>query len=183
MPVAKHPIVWMDLEMSGLDPEVERILELAVLVTNSDLEVVAEGPELVIHQPDALLDAMDEWNTSHHGASGLTERVRRSTVTERDAEEQVLAFLAQHCEPRTAPLAGNSIWQDRRFLGRYMPQLEGYLHHRIIDVSSVKELAYRWNPRVLECAPRKRESHRALDDVVESIEELRHYRSAFFALG
>lgn len=183
MPVSKHPIVWMDLEMSGLDPEVERILELAVLVTDSNLDVVAEGPELVIHQPDALLDAMDEWNTTHHGASGLTDRVRASTLGEAEAEAQVLEFLKEHCDPRTAPLAGNSIWQDRRFLGRYMPTLEGYLHHRIIDVSSVKELAYRWNPRILEGAPTKREAHRALDDIVESIEELRYYRRTFFALG
>lgn len=182
MPVAKHPIVWMDLEMSGLDPEVERILELAVIVTDSSLEVVAEGPELVVHQPDALLEAMDEWNTSHHGASGLTERVRTSKVGEADAEQAVLDFLAEHCEPRTAPLAGNSIWQDRRFLGRYMPRLEGFLHHRIIDVSSIKELAYRWSPRVMENLPRKREAHRALEDIKESIEELRHYRRTFFAL-
>ncbi|QDU84124.1 Oligoribonuclease [Planctomycetes bacterium Pla163] len=180
MPVAKHPIVWMDLEMSGLDPEVERILEIAVIVTDSDLEIIAEGPELVVHQPDELLAAMDGWNTDHHGASGLTERVRASTISEADAEEQVLAFVREHCEARTAPLAGNSIWQDRRFLGRYMPRLEGYLHYRIVDVSTVKELAYRWRPEVMEHVPRKRELHRALEDIKESIEELRYYRSALF---
>jgi oligoribonuclease len=174
-------IVWMDLEMSGLDPERERILELAVLITDSELELVAEGPELVVHQEDHLLAQMDEWNRSHHGASGLTERVRASRISEAEAEEQVLAFLQQHCTPRSAPLAGNSIWQDRRFLGRYMPRLEGFMHYRVIDVSTLKELARRWHPDIHATAPRKGDQHRALADIRESIEELRHWRRVLFA--
>ncbi|QDU66374.1 oligoribonuclease [Engelhardtia mirabilis] len=173
-------IVWIDLEMSGLDPEVERILEAAVLVTDGELEIIAEGPELVVHQDDALLAAMDAWNTEHHGASGLTERVRQSTVSEQAAEDQLLAFIAEHCDPNTAPLAGNSVWQDRRFLTKYMGRLESYLHYRLIDVSTIKELARRWHPDVFAAAPAKREAHRALDDIRESLEELRYYRRALF---
>ena len=175
-------IVWVDLEMTGLDPERERIIEAAILVTDSALEVVAEGPELVIHQSDELLGAMDEWNTRHHGESGLTERVRASTLSEAEAEARLLAFVEEHCAEGTAPLAGNSIWQDRRFLARYMPRFEGYLHYRLIDVSTLKELARRWRPDVLAKAPTKRGSHRALDDIRESLEELRHYRDTFLAL-
>ncbi|MEO0650922.1 MAG: oligoribonuclease [Planctomycetota bacterium] len=176
-------IVWVDLEMTGLDPERERIIEAAILITDSALEIVAEGPELVIHQPNALLEAMDAWNTKHHGESGLTERVRTSTVSESDAEAQLLEFVRKHCPEGTAPLAGNSIWQDRRFLARYMPRLEGYLHYRLIDVSTLKELARRWRPDVIASAPAKRGSHRALDDIRESLEELRHYRDTFLATG
>ncbi len=175
-----EPIVWMDLEMTGLDPERERIIEIAVLVTNANLEVVAEGPNLVIHQPDELLDAMDEWNTKHHGASGLTDRVRASTIAEAEAEAEVLAFVKQHCGPRQAPLAGNSIHQDRRFLYRYMKDLDAYLHYRLIDVSTVKELVRRWYPSVHRALPRKNETHRALDDIRESLAELKLYRSKVF---
>ncbi|MEZ5977933.1 MAG: oligoribonuclease [Planctomycetota bacterium] len=182
MPVQKRPIVWIDLEMSGLDPDRERILEIAVLVTNTELEIVAEGPDLVVHQDDALLEEMDAWNREHHGASGLTERVRASTVSERDAEEAVLSFLRVHCEEKTAPLAGNSVWQDRRFLARYMPRLESYLHYRIIDVSTLKELGYRWRSEVMEFAPKKKELHRAMEDIKESVEELRFYRTELFGL-
>lgn len=173
-------IVWIDLEMSGLDPDRERILEAAILITDGELEVIAEGPELVIHQDDALLAAMDTWNTEHHGASGLTERVRTSTLTESAAEAQLLAFVAEHCDEHTAPLAGNSVWQDRRFLVRYMPRLEAWLHYRLIDVSTIKELARRWHPDVLSNAPAKRDAHRALDDIRESLEELRYYRRTLF---
>lgn len=174
-------LVWMDLEMTGLDVERERILELATIVTDSELAVVAEGPELVIHQPDALLAAMDAWNTEHHGASGLTERSRASSVTEEAAAEQTLAFLKETgVAPRSAPLAGNSIHQDRLFLARYMPTLEQHLHYRHVDVSTLKELVRRWYPETYAKRPSKRGNHRALDDIRESIEELRFYRASAF---
>ncbi|RMH44892.1 MAG: oligoribonuclease [Deltaproteobacteria bacterium] len=170
----------MDLEMTGLDVDRERIIEMATLITDANLDVVAEGPEIVVHQPDEVLDRMDDWNREHHGASGLIDRVRASTVTEAEAERRTLEFLRAHCPPRTAPLAGNSIHQDRLFLRRYMPQLEAHLHYRNVDVSTVKELARRWFPDALAAAPAKRETHRALDDIRESIEELRYYRRTIF---
>jgi oligoribonuclease len=173
-------LVWMDLEMTGLDVDREHIIEIATLVTDASLEVVAEGPELVVHQPDSILDAMDAWNKEHHGGSGLTDRVRASRVTVADAERLTLEFVKAHCGERTAPLAGNSIHQDRLFLRKYMPALEGYLHYRMVDVSTVKELARRWYPGELAAAPAKRETHRALDDIRESIEELRYYRRVIF---
>jgi oligoribonuclease len=173
-------LVWMDLEMSGLDVERERILELAVIITDGDLEIVAEGPELVVHQSDEVLAAMDSWNTEHHGASGLTARVRASTTSERDAELAVLEFVRSHVPNRSAPLAGNSIYQDRIFLSKYMPELEGYLHYRNVDVSSVKELVRRWNPTEYGARPTKKAAHRALGDIRESIEELRYYRRTIF---
>ena len=172
-------LVWIDLEMSGLDVDSCRILEIATIVTDSQLEIIDEGPELVIHQPDEVLDAMDEWNTTHHGESGLTEAVRDSSVSTKDAQRQTLKFIAEHCHRDTAPLCGNSVWQDRRFLARYMPRLEAYLHYRIIDVSSVKEVVKRWYPDELT-PPVKGQSHRALDDIRESIEELKYYRSTVF---
>lgn len=177
---ASGNLVWIDMEMSGLDAERERILEIAVLVTDGELNVIAEGPSLVVHQPEAVLVGMDEWNTRHHGDSGLTERVRASGVTEAEAEAEVLAFLAAHCEPKTAPLAGNSVHQDRRFLRRYMPKLDDFLHYRIVDVSTVKELGSRWYPKEYDGRPNKRAQHRAMDDIRESLEELRYYRQAFF---
>jgi oligoribonuclease len=173
-------LVWIDLEMSGLDPERERILEIATLVTDGQLELVAEGPELVIHQDDALLAAMDAWNTEHHGTSGLTERVRASTISEAEAEARTLAFIQAHVPARAAPLAGNSVHMDRLFLARYFPALEGYLHYRNVDVSTVKELVRRWHPEVFERRPDKKGAHRALDDIRESIEELRFYRREAF---
>lgn len=166
--------------MTGLDPARERIIEIAVLVTDGQLELVAEGPNLVIHQSDELLGQMDEWNQSHHGASGLIDRVRASTVTEAEAEAAVLAFLCAHCPERTAPLAGNSIHQDRRFLRRYMPRVDAHLHYRNVDVSTVKELARRWYPEVAAAAPDKASTHRAMDDIRESIAELRYYRANVF---
>lgn len=172
------PLVWMDLEMSGLDPDHCAILEIATIITDAELGIIAEGPDLVIHQSDAVLDAMDEWCTQHHGDSGLTAAVKASTVSLVDAEAQTLAFIAQHCGPRQAPLCGNTIWQDRRFLLRHMPTLEAHLHYRLVDVSTIKELARRWYPK-LE-APKKSESHRALDDIRESIAELRFYRERLF---
>jgi len=173
-------LVWVDLEMTGLDPERERIIEAAVLITDGDLEVVAAGPELVIHQADEVLDAMDAWNTEHHGASGLTERVRASSLGEAEGEAQLLAFIKEHCDARTAPLAGNSIHHDRRFLSRYMPTFDEYLHYRNVDVSTVKELVRRWMPAVFAERPEKKGVHRALDDIRESIEELRYYRKSAF---
>ena len=173
-------IVWMDLEMTGLEPATDRIIEVAVLVTDGQLQTVAEGPSLVIHQPDAVLDAMDEWNTKHHGASGLTQRVKESSISESDAEQQILEFLRTHCAERTAPLAGNSIHQDRRFIRKYMPGLDSFLHYRQIDVSTIKELVRRWYPAVHKKLPRKNDTHRALDDILESVTELQHYRAQVF---
>lgn len=179
-PVATNLLVWLDLEMTGLDPYRERILEIAAVVTSAELEVVAEGPSLVVHQPDEVLDGMGPWCTEHHGASGLTERVRASTLGEEEAERQILEFVAAHCAEATAPLAGNSVHTDRAFLARYMPRLDGYLHYRIVDVSTVKEVVRRWYPSVFSRRPRKKSTHRALDDIVESIEELRFYRDRVF---
>lgn len=166
--------------MTGLDPDRERIIEIAVLVTDAQLEIVAEGPDLVIHQPENLLEAMDGWNRKHHAASGLLERVRASTIGEAEAEAEVLAFLRAHVAERSVPLAGNSIHQDRRFLRRYMPSVDAHLHYRNVDVSTIKELARRWYPEVYAKAPEKRGSHRALDDIRESIAELRYYRAQLF---
>jgi oligoribonuclease len=168
----------MDLEMTGLDPDRERIIEIATVVTDGDLEVVAEGPVLAIRQPESLLEAMDDWNRSHHGASGLLARVREHGVSEREAEAATLAFLEQHVEKKRAPLCGNTIWQDRRFLSLYMPTLEDYLHYRMVDVSSIKELVQRWRPDLMGGFSKKNE-HTALADIRESIEELRYYRQHF----
>jgi oligoribonuclease len=173
-------IVWMDMEMSGLDPDADRILEIAVLVTDGELQVVAEGPSLIIHQPDHVLETMDEWNTRHHGQSGLTERVRESLTDEAQASAALLEFMSAHTSKKAAPLAGNSIHQDRRFLARYLPEVEDYLHYRNIDVSTVKELARRWYPKQYAARPSKKGSHRAMDDLLESIEELKYYRSTLF---
>lgn len=164
--------------MSGLDPSNCHILEIATLVTDADLNVIAEGPDIVVYQPDPILSGMDEWCTKHHGESGLTASVRASTVTVTGAEQETLAFLRQHTQPGTSPLCGNSVWQDRRFLARYMPTLDRFLHYRIIDVSTIKELARRWYPDVRP--PHKGESHRALEDIRESIQELQHYRTRIF---
>jgi len=180
MATAPQHLIWIDLEMTGLEVERERIIEIATLVTDAQLELVAEGPELVLHQPDSVLEAMDEWNRNHHGASGLTERVRASSVSEAAAERETLEFLVQHCARGACPLAGNSVHQDRAFLARYMPELEKYVHYRNVDVSTVKELARRWYPDALAGAPEKAGEHRALDDIRESIAELRYYRSAIF---
>ena len=168
------------MEMSGLDPDRDRILEVAVLVTNGDLDVVAEGPSLILHQPDEVLEAMDEWNTKHHQLSGLTKSVRESTLDELQVSAALLAFLAEHTEQKKAPLAGNSIHQDRRFVARYLPEVEDWLHYRNVDVSTIKELAIRWFPEKYGARPPKRGSHRALDDLMESIEELKYYRSSLF---
>lgn len=173
------PLVWMDLEMTGLDAATDTILEIATLVTDADLAVVAEGPALAIHHGEDVLAGMDDWNREHHGASGLTDRVRRSATSLAEAEAVTLAFVRRHCAPRSSPLCGNSVWQDRRFLARLMPTLEAHLHYRLIDVSTVKELARRWAPQALSSFE-KRNTHRALEDIRESIAELRHYRQSFF---
>lgn len=167
--------VWIDLEMTGLDPEKERIIEIATIVTDDRLNILAEGPELVVHQPQSLLDAMDEWCVTHHGESGLTRRVQESRVTEADAEAQTLAFLKKWVTPGRSPLAGNTIGQDRRFLVKYMPQLEAFMHYRNLDVSTLKILAKSWKPEILDGFSKKN-AHRALDDIKESIEELKYYR-------
>jgi len=174
-------LVWLDMEMTGLDPERERIIEMATILTDGQLTEIAVGPELVIHQSDEILAAMDDWNTKHHGGSGLTERVRQSLVSDAEAEAQTIAFIDAHVSPRERPvLAGNSIHQDRRFIRRYMAMLEKRLHYRMVDVSTIKELARRWYPQVIARQPSKRDTHRALDDVRESIDELRFYRGQVF---
>ena len=172
-------LVWIDLEMTGLDPLRDHVIEIATIVTDSGLNVLAEGPVIAIHQPESVLAGLDEWNRNTHGASGLLDRVRASTVTAADAEARTLAFLEQHAEAGSSPMCGNSICQDRRFLAREMPALEKFFHYRNLDVSTVKELARRWAPDVL-AGVQKSSTHAALDDVRESIEELAHYRRVFF---
>jgi oligoribonuclease len=173
-------LIWVDLEMTGLRPEVDRIIEIATLVTDADLEIVAEGPVIAVHQGPAGLALMDDWNRATHAASGLLDRVRASTVDEAAAERQTLEFLAQHVPSGASPMCGNSVCQDRRFLARWMPALERHFHYRNLDVSTLKELARRWAPAVL-AGVRKSTSHRALDDIRESIDELRHYREQLIA--
>jgi oligoribonuclease len=174
-------LVWMDLEMTGLDPEVDVIIEMATIITDSDLNVIAEGPVLAISVPEDKLEAMDEWNQTHHSASGLLDRVRKSDVSTVEAEARTLAFIERHVEKDASPLCGNTIWQDRRFLVRYMKTLESYLHYRNIDVSSLKELARRWRPELL-AGFTKTGNHTALADIRESIEELRYYREHFLRI-
>lgn len=168
-------LVWLDCEMSGLDPEKERLLEIAVVITGPHLLPRIEGPVLVIHQSDELLSAMDNWNKGTHGKSGLIDKVKASTVTEAEAEQQVLDFVKRYVPKSGSPMCGNSIGQDRRFLVKYMPKLEGYFHYRNIDVSTIKELAKRWRPEIY-AAFKKQQRHTALADVHESIDELAYYR-------
>ncbi|MBN9576508.1 oligoribonuclease [Alicycliphilus denitrificans] len=174
-------LVWLDCEMSGLNPETERLLEIAVVVTGPGLEPRVEGPVLVIHQSDAVLDAMDAWNKGTHGRSGLIDKVRASTLTEADAEQQIIDFLSRYVPKGKVPMCGNSIGQDRRFLVKYMPRLEAFFHYRNVDVSTLKELARRWKPEAYDSF-KKAQRHTALADVHESIDELVHYRQHLLAL-
>ncbi|MDA9826070.1 oligoribonuclease [Porticoccaceae bacterium] len=171
-------LVWIDLEMTGLDPERERIIEIATVVTDSNLNILAEGPSLVVHQDEALLEAMDDWNTNQHGGSGLVQLVRESQITEAQACAQTIDFLRQWVPSGASPMCGNSIGQDRRFLVRYMPELADFFHYRNLDVSSLKELVRRWKPE-LENGFAKKGSHLALDDIYDSIAELAYYRDVF----
>ena len=174
-------LIWIDLEMTGLDPDTERIIEIATIVTDGSLQVLAEGPEIAIHQSAEVLAAMDEWNTEQHGRSGLTERVLASTCMVKEAEERTLAFLERYVPPRTSPMCGNSICLDRRFLHRWMPRLEAFFHYRNLDVSTLKELCLRWAPDKAERFE-KRAEHRALEDIRGSIAELRFYRDELLRL-
>jgi oligoribonuclease len=174
----KQTLIWIDLEMTGLVPETDLIIEIATLVTDSDLNILAEGPVLAVKQSDAALAGMDEWNQRTHGGSGLIERVRHSPVGDAQAEALTLAFLQQYSTAGASPMCGNSICQDRRFLARYMPVLEAFFHYRNLDVSTVKELARRWAPDVLATL-NKQSSHQAMEDIKDSINELRHYRAHF----
>ncbi len=174
----ENHLIWLDMEMTGLDPERERIIEVAVVVTDANLDVVAEGPVLVIHQPDSLLEAMDSWNRSTHTKSGLIDKVKASTLTEAEAEQQLLDFLQVYVPANASPLCGNSIGQDRRFMARYMPRLEAFFHYRNLDVSTLKELCRRWKPEIYKSFS-KTSRHEALSDVYDSIEELKYYREHF----
>lgn len=171
-------LVWIDMEMSGLDPDNDRILEVALVVTDKDLNILAEGPVLVVHQTDAVLDAMDNWNKGTHGKSGLIDKVKASTLDEAEVEARMIEFMKQHVPARTSPMCGNSICQDRRFLARYMPKLEAFFHYRNMDVSTFKELARRWKPGIMD-GFKKENKHTALSDIYESIAELRYYRQHF----
>jgi oligoribonuclease len=175
-------LIWIDLEMTGLDTHADHIIEIATIVTDGSLRVVAEGPVLAIHQPDSVLDAMDEWNRTTHGGTGLLQRVRDSRLTAAEAEARTLEFLAGHVAPGASPMCGNSICQDRRFLAREMPTLEKFFHYRNLDVSTIKELARRWAPDVL-AGVQKASTHLALDDIRESIQELEHYRRHFLRVA
>ena len=175
-------LVWLDCEMTGLDPERDRIIEIAVVVTGPNLEPRIEGPVIAVHQTDAQLDLMDAWNRGTHGKSGLTDRVRASTISEAEAERQVLEFISQYVPKQSTPMCGNSIGQDRRFLVKYMPTLEAWFHYRNVDVSTLKELARRWRPEVY-ASFKKKQLHTALADVHESIDELAHYREHFLKLA
>ena len=172
-------LVWVDMEMSGLNPETDRILEIAMIVTDGDLNIVAEGPVLVVHQENSVLDRMDAWNKGTHGKSGLIDKVKASTLGEGAVEQQCIEFLKQHVKSGISPMCGNTIHQDRRFMNRYMPKLEAYFHYRNIDVSTVKELCKRWHPEIASGFIKK-QAHTALADIVESVEELRYYREKFF---
>jgi len=179
MPQDSNNLIWIDLEMTGLDTQTDVIIEIATIVTDSQLNILAEGPVLAIHQSDAILSGMDEWNTRQHGKSGLIDRVKTSSTDEAEAERQTIAFLQEYVPARTSPMCGNSICQDRRFLARCMPQLEAFFHYRNLDVSTLKELVKRWLPNIAG-GVEKKGAHLALDDIRESINELRYYRQHLF---
>jgi len=173
-------LVWIDLEMTGLDPERHAIVEIATIITDGQLNELAEGPTLVIHQPEEVLALMDEWVVTTHGKSGLIQKIHESTISTQEAEQETLYFIQQYCAKNRGILAGNSVWQDKFFLQRYMPRITNYLNYRIVDVTSVKEILYRWYPKDSRLDFKKIDTHRALSDIRESIEELRHYRKNFF---
>ncbi|SME87888.1 oligoribonuclease [Pseudobacteriovorax antillogorgiicola] len=177
--IDSHNLVWIDMEMSGLDPDTDVILEVATIITDKDLNILAEGPVLPIKQKPELFHTMDEWNRTHHTKSGLWQKVVDSEITLEQAENETLAFIESYTEPKTSPLCGNSIAQDRLFIMKYMPLINNHLHYRMIDVSTIKELAKRWYPDAPK-SPEKQNKHRALDDIRESIEELRFYRQCLF---
>jgi oligoribonuclease len=174
-------LIWIDMEMSGLEPDRDKVLEIAIVITDGNLNTVAEGPVVVVHQSDAVLEAMDDWNKSAHSKSGLIDRVKASTLTDAEAEQQMLAFLTQHVPPRISPMCGNSVHQDRRFLARHMPALEAHFLYRNLDVSTLKELAKRWKPAIMSGLT-KHGKHEALADIYESIEELKYYREHLLKL-
>lgn len=178
MPQDQNHLLWIDMEMTGLSPDTDRIIEAAIVVTDNDLRVVAEGPVVVVHQSDAVLDGMDNWNRATHAKSGLTERVRASTLDERAAELRLLEFVRTHVPKGASPMCGNSVCQDRRFMARAMPELEAWFHYRNLDVSTLKELVKRWKPELAKGLT-KHGKHEALADIMESIEELRYYREHF----
>ncbi len=178
MTMDAHNLIWIDLEMTGLEPDKDYIIEIATVVTDKDLNLLAEGPVIAVHQHQSIMDGMDEWNQKHHGASGLIERVRTSSSDNQSAESQTLAFLKEWVEENKSPMCGNSICQDRRFLYRFMPELEAFFHYRNLDVSTLKELAARWAPDVYK-GFNKKGAHQAMEDIIESIEELRYYRENF----
>ena len=177
----ENHLVWLDMEMTGLDPERDRIIEMAMIVTDGNLETVAESPVWVVHQPDAVLDAMDDWNKNTHGKSGLIDRVRNSVLDEAAVEAAALAFMQEYVPQRTSPMCGNSIGQDRRFMVRYMPALEAWFHYRNLDVSTLKELCRRWKPEIAK-GFEKESAHTALADIRESIDELKYYREHFIKM-
>lgn len=174
-------LIWLDLEMTGLNPETDRIIEMAMVITDANLNTIAESPVLAIHQDDDLLNKMDSWNTATHTRSGLVDRVKESAWTEEAAEEEMLRFLKKHVSPKASPMCGNTIGQDRRFLAKYMPKLEDFFHYRNLDVSTLKELARRWRPDVVKSF-QKRGKHQAQADIYESIDELKHYREHFLRM-
>lgn len=175
MAADQNNLIWIDMEMTGLVPDADRVIEIALVVTNAQLEVLAEGPVLVVHQPVEVLDAMDQWNKSTHGKSGLIDRIKASTTTEAQAEDAALAFLREHVPAGVSPMCGNSVCQDRRFMARWLPRLEAHFHYRNLDVSTLKELVKRWKPEVAKGMV-KHNKHEALADILESIEELKYYR-------
>jgi oligoribonuclease len=181
MPADQNNLIWIDMEMSGLAPDIDRILEIALLVTDAQLDVVAAGPVLVVHQPDEVLAAMDSWNTGVHGKSGLVDKVKASRLDEAAVEAQMLAFLAEHVPAGASPMCGNSICQDRRFLARWMPRLEAWFHYRNLDVSTLKELVRRWQPELAK-GLKKEGKHEALADILDSIEELKYYRRTMMTI-
>jgi len=181
MPQDPNNLIWIDMEMSGLNPDTDKVLEVAIVVTDSQLNTVAEAPVLVVHQADAVLDAMDDWNRSTHAKSGLTGRVKASMLSEAGLQEQMVAFLSQHVPPKISPMCGNSVHQDRRFMARHLPDLEAYFLYRNLDVSTLKELAKRWKPAIM-AGLTKHGKHEALADIYESIEELKYYREHLLKL-